>query len=104
MAAIQATELYLNALMLSRGLSSAKIRALQHNMAARALFARTSGIDLRERTITHLIDLSVRREYLMSRYGADFSDVGSQLNCLAATLHDVGEKVSRTIRKEAVTK
>src|SRR3954451_1404656 len=49
--AIQAIELYLNAFMLSRGLPATKVRGLHHDLAARALFARKSGLGLRQGTI-----------------------------------------------------
>ena len=101
--AIQAIELYLNALMLSRGLPSTKVRGFHHNMAVRALFARTSGLDLRKATVLHLIEISESREYLRSRYGAENPGTGSQLHRLAATLREVSEKVAKTIKEEAVT-
>ena len=102
--AIHAIELYLNAWMLSRGHPSARVRSLQHNMAARAQFARTSGLNLREATVSHLVDLSKSREYLVSRYGAGTTGMESQLNRLAATLIEVGDKVARTMKLDAATK
>ena len=101
--AIQAIELYLNALMLSRGLASAKVRGLQHNMAARADFASRDRLGLRQATISHLKTLSQSREYLISRYGAEMTGSLSELNRLAATLTEVAEKVARTVNEEAVT-
>ena len=103
MVAIHAIELYLNALMLSRGLPAAKVRGLQHNMAPRALFARTS-LSLRQDTISHLFAISESREYLVSRYGAEVPTSLSQLNRLAATLAEVGDKVTKTMTLEAVTR
>ena len=102
MVAIHAIELYLNALMLSRGLPAAKVRGFQHNMAPRALFARTS-LSLRQDTISHLFAISESREYLVSRYGAEVPSSLSQLNRLAATLTEVGDKVTKTVKAEAVT-
>jgi hypothetical protein len=100
MVAIHAIELYLNALMLSRGLPAAKVRGLQHNMAPRTLFARTS-LSLRQDTISHLFAISESREYLVSRYGAEAPSSLSQLNRLEATLNEVGDKVRRTVEAEA---
>jgi hypothetical protein len=91
---LQAIELYLNALMLDRGYQPAKLRALQHNMASRALFARTAGLGLRKATLDHLFELAETREYLVSRYGPEFSGSLSQLNRLAATLNEIAEKVT----------
>lgn len=102
--AIQAIELYLNALMLSRGQPSKKVRGLHHNMEARASFAHTSGLNLRKATVRHLIDISLSREYVVSRYGAELTHPGSPLNRIAATLREVSEKVAKTIKEEAVTK
>lgn len=101
--AIHAIELYLNALMLLRGLSAAKVRGMQHNMARRALFARTN-LTLRKDTLTHLFAISESREYLVARYGAEVPSSLSQPNRLAATLTEVGNKVAKTVKAEAVTK
>ena len=97
--AIQAIELYLNALMLSRGLSPADVRALQHDMAARALFTRKSDLVLRKGTVEHLIKLSEWREYLMSRYAADPPSRMSPPNRIDATLREVSQKVSKAVTK-----
>ena len=102
--AIQAIELYLNALLLSRGLTSAKIRGLQHDMAARARFARDNGLVLRRATVLHLNELSRSREYLISRYGPDMNSSLSQLNRLWATLKEVSEKVAKIMGEKAATK
>ena len=92
--ALQAIELYLNALMLHRGYPAARLRALQHNMAPRALFAKTAGLSLRKATFEHLLELAETREYLVSRYGPEFSSSLSQLTRLAATLREIAEKVT----------
>ena len=97
---IQAVELYLNAYMLDRGYGPSKLRALQHDMAPRALFARTSGLDLKKATIKHLCELSETREYLVSRYGPERSGSLSQLNRLAATLNEVAEKVTAFVDRD----
>lgn len=99
--AIQAIELYLNAFMLDRGYGRSKLRALQHNMAPRALFARMSGLDLKKATLEHLHELSETREYLISRYGPELSGSLSQLNRLAATLNEVAQKVSAVINRRS---
>ena len=97
--AIQAIELYLNALMLKRGSAPTRVRALQHNLSARALFAKTNGLDLRKGTFRHLHELQAFREYLISRYGPELSVAGSQLNRLEATLRDVADKVTTIVRQ-----
>lgn len=97
--AIQAIELYLNALMLSCGCRPTKVRAQGHNLSARALFAKTNGLDLRKDTVQHLHDLSASKEYLISRYGPELSENASQLNRLEATLREVAEKVSAVVKR-----
>jgi len=100
--AIQAVELYLNAFMLVRGYGPPKLRALHHNMAPRALFARTSGLGLRKATIKHLHELSETREYLVSRYGPERCGSLSQLNRLGATLNEVAEKVTAVVDRQSI--
>ena len=102
--AIQAVELYLNALMLSRGRPSSEVRGLHHNLGARAEFAISNGLALRRATIIHLKDLSQSREYVSSRYAPEMTGSLSQLNRLAATLTEVGDKVAKAMKVKAVTK
>ena len=96
--AIQAIELYLNALLLGAGHSPRSVRGLQHNLAARTQLATGANLILRRRTLAHLNSLSHTREYLITRYDPAQS-AASQLNRLAATLIEVSEKVNLLIRR-----
>ncbi len=97
--AIQAIELYLNALLLHGGHSSSSLRGLHHNLAKRTHLAAGSTPALRQRTIRHLESLSQTREYLVTRYDPAQS-AASQLNRLAATLSEVASKTSQVIKRE----
>jgi len=97
LSALHAIELYLNALLLDRGHSSAKLRALQHNLAARTDLALGAGLRLRRRTILHLKSISETREYLITRYGPEMTGTASQLNRLSATVREVSSKVSAMV-------
>jgi hypothetical protein len=99
LAAIHAVELYLNAFLMSRGVTSAKLRGMGHDLAVRSTLAAEAGLRLRKRTAGHLKDLSEAREYLVMRYGPEFSGKVSQLNRLAATLAEVAEKASANIMR-----
>lgn len=92
--AIHAIELYLNALLLHAGHDGSRIRALKHDLAARAELASKAGLLLRQRTQAHLRSLVDTREYLVSRYAPDVTDSLSQLNRLSATLDEVAAKVA----------
>lgn len=94
--AIHAIELYLNALLLATGQSSATLRGLHHNLSARIELALGVKLSLRKRTLEHLESLSQTREYLTTRYDPATS-AGSELNRLAATLSEVAEKVGLAI-------
>jgi hypothetical protein len=96
--AIQAIELYLNALLLERGHTAVELRRLQHNLAARTELALAEGLVLRVRTVAHLRALCDGREYLVSRYAPDQAKDATQVNRLAATLDEVARKTS-TIAK-----
>ena len=96
--AIQAIELYLNALLLSGGHSPADVRGTQHDLARKKELATQCGLVLRAKTAAHLCDLMERREYLVSRYGPELASSVSQINRLLATLDEVGDKISKIIR------
>lgn len=98
--AIHAIELYLNALLLSAGHPSAKLRALNHDLASRTQFALGAKLTLRKRTLSHLQRLSQTREYLSTRYDPAASAT-SELNRIAATLTEVAEKVAEQINQPA---
>jgi hypothetical protein len=91
--AIHATELYLNAFLLNRGMPPEKVRAHLHNLADRARLAVDDGLVLRKLTFAHLIKMTDDREYLVSRYGPELSGTLSETNRLMATLNEVAKKV-----------
>jgi hypothetical protein len=94
LAAIHAIELYLNALLLHRGIDPRRIRAMQHDLAQRTQMAASNGLHLRVRTAAHLWTVAEQREYLATRYGPELAGTASQVNRLAATLEEVGRKVT----------
>lgn len=93
--AIHAIELYLNAYLLRCGCAAAEIRALQHDLQARAERALANGLRLKRKTAEHLRSMSAAREYLVSRYSPDLVSAMSQVNRLVATLDEVAEKVAK---------
>lgn len=95
--AIHAIELYLNAVLLAAGHPSAKLRGLHHDLASRTTFPPIAKLNLRTRTLEHLRSLSETREYLVTRYDPAASSA-SQLNRLAATLHEIAEKVTGFVK------
>ncbi|WP_257558411.1 hypothetical protein [Sphingobium sp. CFD-2] len=99
MTAIQAIELYLNALLLARGVKPAEIRGYQHDLRKRTANPAVSALRLRQRTLEHLGKLSEGREYLSIRYGPELSGNLSQLNRLMATLDEVATKVGGALDK-----
>jgi hypothetical protein len=100
--AIQAIELYLNAVLLHAGHSSSTIRGMQHSLAKRTDLAVAEGLKLRERTLHHLKAMDGSREYLVTRYGPEMTATASQINRLAATLEEVAKKASaKLIRHDA---
>jgi hypothetical protein len=98
--AIHAIELYLNAFLVFEGIKPGNLRALQHDLRARANHELAAPLRLRARTITHLAALSDRREYLVSRYGADQISRVSEINRLQATLYEIRSKVARRLGRQ----
>ena len=94
LSATHAIELYLNALLLHLGHSSAEIRRMQHDLWVRAELAMAEGLRLRVKTAEHLECLSRTREYLVIRYGPELAGTASQVNRLTATLDEVASKVA----------
>lgn len=92
--AIHAIELYLNALLLHRGIEAARIRGMQHDLARRTQIATSNGLHLRSRTAAHLGTVAEQREYLVTRYGPELAGTTSQINRLVATLDEVARKVT----------
>jgi hypothetical protein len=101
LAAIQAIELYLNALLLHAGLAPSTIRGLQHDLAKRTDQAVAMGLRLRIRTTTHLATMGGNREYLVTRYGPEITGTVSQVNRLIASLEEVAVKVTAIVSKHA---
>jgi hypothetical protein len=89
---IHAIELYLNAFLLHCGEPAPAIRGMQHNLAARVALLDKHKLVLRTKTRAHLSDISLNREYLVSRYAPDVTTL-SQINRLQATLIEVESKV-----------
>ncbi len=92
--AIHAIELYLSALLLSHGHRADRVRALQHDLAARTALAVEAGLVLRKKTAAHLRAMTDSREYLITRYHPDRTGSVSELNRLIATLEEVAVKVA----------
>ena len=92
LSAIQAIELYLNAFLLELGHEPARLRGMQHDLAARAARAVEGGLVLRRRTLEHMAALHDRREYLTARYDPGAAAERSRYNRVAATLTEVARK------------
>jgi hypothetical protein len=99
--AIQAIELYLNALLLHAGLPPTTIRGLQHDLAKRTNQAVEAGLKLRKRTAIHIATMGGNREYLVTRYGPEITGTVSQINRLIASLEEVATKVTAIVSKTA---
>ncbi len=95
--AIHAVELYLNAMLLAAGHPPVELRRMHHDLASRAELA-SAKLALRRRTLEHLLILSRTREYLTTRYDPG-ATAASELNRLAATLAEVGEKVTAFLQR-----
>lgn len=96
--AIHAIELYLNAFLLHVGLSAAKVRGLQHDLAKRTALAEENELCLRKGTVAHLNNMAECREYLTMRYEPKIVE-STQINRLSASLKDVAEKVEAALQK-----
>lgn len=95
--AIHAVELYLNAMLLAAGHPPVELRRMHHDLASRAELA-SAKLALRRRTLEHLLILSRTREYLTTRYDPG-ATAASELNRLAATLAEVGDKVTAFLQR-----
>lgn len=101
MVAIHAIELYLNALLNDRGFKVSRIRGMHHNLGERAALAMESGLRLKAKTIAHLSEMSSKREYMVTRYGPEMTEISSHLTRISSSLQDVAEKVSAAITAPA---
>ena len=97
LAALQAIELYLNAVLLSRGCTPGEIRGLRHDLARRADLLSDAGLALRARTVAHIVGLNADREYLLARYCAERT-APPPTSQLAATLAEVARKSSAVLQ------
>jgi len=98
LAAMQAIELYLNALLLQQGHDAKRIRGMKHDLEARTQTALAGGLKLRDRTAKHLASMVGNREYLITRYGPEMTSTVSQINRLTASLNEVAKKVSEILK------
>ena len=98
--AIHSIELYLNALLLSKGSAASRVRGFHHDLGSRVQASTTAGLKLRKRTESHLRKISASREYLITRYGPEMTSTLSEINRLTATLEEVATKVTRLISQE----
>ena len=91
--AMQATELFLNAFLMTKGLQPEVLRSLQHDFSRRCLFAVTAGLKLRQKTQEILNMLDDQRGYLITRHGPEqFSEL-SDINQLFDTMEEVAAQV-----------
>jgi hypothetical protein len=102
--AIHAIELYLNALLLLKGVKAQQLRALNHDLSARIHHELAAGLTLRVRTAAHLADITKRREYLVSRYGTNQMKSVSEITRLKATLEEIRESVAQRLGAERISK
>ncbi len=96
--ALHSIELYLDALLLAKGVDHTTIRGFEHNLGERTRIAVDAGLVLRSRTAEHLAILSANREYLVIRYGPAPTAKLSQINRVMATLDELSRKVRRMLR------
>lgn len=100
LSAIHAIELYLNALLKKSGYESEQIRALKHDLAARAELVQQSGLLFRKRTAQHLATLAGNRKYLISRYDPELASTATEINRVMATLEEVSKKAAAHIAQQ----
>ncbi|NVD42807.1 hypothetical protein BLJAPNOD_06328 [Ensifer sp. M14] len=96
--ALHSIELYLNALLLAKGIDQKTICGFEHDLGERTRIAVNAGLVLRSRTAEHLATLSRNREYIVIRYGPVPTAKLSQINRVMATLDEVSKRVRRMLR------
>lgn len=96
--ALHAIELYLDALVLAKGLDYQTVRNRQHDPSERARTAVAAGLVLRKRTLAHLVALSSSTEYLLIRHAPELLSTLSQVNRVMATLEEVSRKVPKVMK------
>ena len=97
--AIHAIELYLNAWLSAEGHPNRRIRGLQHDLMKQIELVEEGKLRLRKLTLQHLRQISLSREYLVSRYQPSGSKL-SELNRLEATLNEIARKISAHVVRE----
>jgi hypothetical protein len=95
--ALHSIELYLNALLLAKGVDHKTIRGFEHDLGERTRIAVNAGLVLRRRTGEHMATLSANREYLVIRYGPVPTAKLSQINRVMATLDEVSKRVRKML-------
>lgn len=95
--ALHSIELFLNALLLAKGLDHNAVRCLQHDLGEQSRIAIGAGLVLRKRTAAHLATLSSNREYQVIRYAPALASSLSQVNRVMATLNEVSQKVRKIL-------
>lgn len=98
--ALQAIELALNAYRRHQGEAPSMIRGRLHDMSPDDVVRK---LGLRRRTLDHLLDLTVQREYLLVRYAPYRAVPRSQHNRITATLGEVVRKVAQRIEPSVRT-
>jgi len=99
--ALHATELYLNAFLLAKGVAPTTIRGFRHDLGERARIASEAGLVLRKRTVAHLATLSASNDYHVIRYASELLSPLSQMNRVMATLDELSRKVRKALRPTA---
>lgn len=94
---IQAIELYLNALLLHSEVPQKEIRGHLHDLAGLSDKAAIYGLKLKKLTDRHLKEMTLRREYLIARYGPELASIHTERNRVTATLQEVAKKVTRHV-------
>lgn len=94
---LQAVELCLSALLLHGGSSAKEIRAMEHNLGARARSCARLNLTFRKKSLALLDDLSAKRHYLAVRYSSSLPNNDIHINQLMSLLVETIEKVSKLI-------
>lgn len=95
--ALHSIELFLNALLLAKGLDHQTVRSLHHDLGEQSRIAMCAGLVLRKRTAAHLRALSSSREYQVIRYVPALTSSLSQPTRVMATLDEVSKKVRKIL-------
>ncbi|MBZ7927118.1 hypothetical protein LAC81_34755 (plasmid) [Ensifer adhaerens] len=96
--AFHSIELYLDALLLAKGIDQGTIGGFQRELGERMRIACESGLVLRKRTAAHLASLTPNGEQHIIRCAPERTATLSQINRVMATLEEVSQKVSKMLR------